>query len=577
MRAVDVIEHEHEAGVGADVDAGHLRVRRAARSRRTRRRPGRRCRRGSSQRPVSAREQRRVVRALGARRRRPSSRQVLRQVVDGVAQQLEQRRRRRSRGRGGTARRPTTARSRASRGRSAALQNTAPVARTPDAGARAPGRGRVVRDDPARQQVGRGARAIDPDAVARRLVQRHERIEQRRRRLAVRRLQRVARAAAGQPDAHEAIVVVLADRPRDLQVARLLEAAPPPAPARPAPARPTSSRRRSARRSRRRRTARAACGAPTASPARPPRGAPLPAQCSLGAPRAQLGPALEQRELLDQERQRLGGAPHEVPAARLLVGEAAAAPGASRPGRAGSGAVKPSSYQVLPSEMPWKKPDGAWPPSSAKAIGRQRALARRLAAGGDQRQRRRQPAAPARLPGRVRAVARSPTASVPGFSSQRPFTRASCAANAAENGRSWTSAVGPGQLLAQREAAARTAPGRRRSRRRGRATGISSPSGRRAADRSALGARLRIVRSVATMRAARSALSRPDRRRRRWRAHDDAQARRRHVDRQRGRRQIGRVDGSAPTDPAPALRRGMSGTIGGTWGPMSAGSLSSGG
>ena len=76
-------------------------------------------------------------------------------------------------------------------------------------------------------------------------------------------------------------------------------------------------------------------------------------QCSLRAAAAQLRPPFEQRDLLDQERQRLGGAAHEVPPARLLVRRGLGPRRARRGrGRAGSGAEKPSSYQVLPSEMP---------------------------------------------------------------------------------------------------------------------------------------------------------------------------------------------------------------------------------
>ena len=238
---------------------------------------------------------------------------------------------------------------RASRAGSGRSRARAPVARTPASPAQRarPRRGRVVRDHPARQQVRRRARAIDPDRLARRLVERHERIQQRRRRLAVRRLQRVARPAAGQPDAHEALVVVLADRLRDLQVARLLEAG-------------RRQRQPGRRQPRRRRSAdhqladldvdelaQLVVALPEPHE-RVRRVARCLASSVAGAPVGSSGSALDQRELLDQNGQRVGAAPHEVPAPRVLVD--AGGRGAPAPRRRRRGA-KPSSYQVLPSEI----------------------------------------------------------------------------------------------------------------------------------------------------------------------------------------------------------------------------------
>ena len=66
-------------------------------------------------------------------------------------------------------------------------------------------------------------------------------------------------------------------------------------------------------------------------------------------------------------------------------------------------------------------------------------------------------------------------------------------------------------------------------------------------------------------------------RRRRSGEHDDAEVERRHMN-SRARASPGwPCRRRAHEVPGPALSRGMSGTIGGTWGPMSAGSLSSGG
>src|SRR5262249_14864493 len=227
---------------------------------------------------------------------------------------------------------------------------------------------------------------------ARRLVQRHERIEQRGRRLAVGRLQDVPRPAAGQAGAHEAVVVMLADGAGDLEVARLLE---------------LGGGQRQARRGEpaRRRTAHDQLAAVEVDelaellvalpqPAERVGGGPA----RLGPPLAgradpQLRPAFDQRQLLDEKRQRLGGATHQVPAPRVLVA------GRSRQRRrepvlrpdlaVGDAVKEPRRRLTVEGE-----PDG-----------RRRALVRRRAALRQRRQRRQQAAAPTGLPGRIRAVA----------------------------------------------------------------------------------------------------------------------------------------------------------------------------
>jgi hypothetical protein len=113
--------------------------------------------------------------------------------------------------------------------------------------------------------------------------------------------------------------------------------------------------------------------------------------------------AFQQRELLDQQ-----GEGSRRCAGRDASGGRACSDGLGPRGRSGgtgaadTGGTKPSSYQVLPSEMPWKKPDGAWPPPSANAVVANARSRDVLLPRCDQRQRRRQPAAPAGLPGRVR-------------------------------------------------------------------------------------------------------------------------------------------------------------------------------
>ena len=182
-------------------------------------------------------------------------------------------------------------------------------------------------------------------------------------------------------------------------------------------------------------------------------------------------------------------------------------------------------------------------------------------------------------------IARRRAAMYPGFSTQRRLTRASCAANAAENGSSCTSRSGPVTSLrsansrsnsagtsAQSNACSRTLsarggaappPGARswlaRSRRPPR--GARGPTVTNARVRSSLSRTensigpAAVAGSTSTMIPSRAAGS------------SSATA--------------GVASSAASTSsddgPSPVARRGMSGTIGGTFGPMSAGSVSSGG
>ncbi len=180
------------------------------------------------------------------------------------------------------------------------------------------------------------------------------------------------------------------------------------------------------------------------------------------------------------------------------------------------------------------------------------------------------------------AESRPPTARYPGFSTQRALTRASCAANAAENGSSCTSRSGPVTSLrsanrrsnsagtsAQSNACSRTL-----SARGGEGAAPGLPPALRGPPRGARGptvtnARVRsslsrtensigpasVAGSASTMIPSRAAGS------------SSATA--------------GVASSAASTTsadgPSPVASRGMSGTIGGTFGPMSAGSVSSSG
>ena len=174
---------------------------------------------------------------------------------------------------------------------------------------------------------------------------------------------------------------------------------------------------------------------------------------------------------------------------------------------------------------------------------------------------------------------------IPGFSTQRRLTRASCAANAAENGSSCTSRSGPVTSLrsansrsnsagtsAQSKACSRTLSARGGVGRRPRLAragpdaaapprGARGPTVTNARVRSSLSRTensigpAAVAGSASTMIPSRAAGS------------SSATA--------------GVASSAASTSsddgPSPVARRGMSGTIGGTFGPMSAGSVSSGG
>ena len=199
----------------------------------------------------------------------------------------------------------------------------------------APGGGGLVRDDPAREQVGRGAGAIDPDALARHLVERDERLQQPRGRLAVGALQRIARTAAGDAGAHVSIVELLGRGPRHAQVTALLQGA----------GRQREAGRRHARGGRAADQQIAAIDVDELAelvvavpqPHERVSGPPAASARSAGRRRARvrLGMALVERELLHHPDQRVGAAADEVPALGVPVGRrptrATAAAPRSRP------------------------------------------------------------------------------------------------------------------------------------------------------------------------------------------------------------------------------------------------------